>query len=315
MLDQVIEAGCFPQRKPHDAFFTPRSVTEMMVEWSRFHYDPKYLSHWRYLEPSAGQGGILDVLCEMYPGIEEVFDVCEIDPFNRSILQDKGYRIVGEDFLTANLEPCYDNIIMNPPFNGRAGDYIAHVEKAFSLLAPKGELVAIVPFSFLTSTVKRVENFRNKVFTYGEHAELGDDAFKESGTNTKCVMIQMTKYSDEKVRAMETEKNYCENWDIYTGPIVRALFSESDWCAPVERWVDCVKGGFVITSEQVFLNRLDALTDRLVRCMIWQQECSFRWDKLIRERVVRYMFEHIVETYFDDVNPFVSNKPRQLSLF
>lgn len=37
MLRRVIGVGCFPQRKPHEAFFTPRAVTEMMIEWGGFH--------------------------------------------------------------------------------------------------------------------------------------------------------------------------------------------------------------------------------------------------------------------------------------
>ncbi len=314
MLERVIEVGCFPQRKPHEAFFTPRPVTEMMVEWGGFHYNHELFSDWRYLEPSAGQGFILDVLRELYPGIEEVFDCFEIDPFNKSVLQKKGYRVIGDDFLTADSEPVYDYIIMNPPFNGRAGDYVEHIEKAFSLLAPKGELVAIVPFSFLTSTTKRVEDFRNKVFTYGEHAELGDDSFKESGTNMKCVMIRMTKFSDERVRELENGKTYYGAWDIYAGSIVVTLQSDTDWYYPMEQLVDRIKAGRS-TSETVFLTALDSLCDRIVRQKIWKEECSFRWDTLIRERVVRYFFESIIEDYFDDVNPFTSQKPRQLSLF
>lgn len=314
MLNQVIEVGCFPQRKPHEAFFTPRAVTELMVSWGRFHYDHTLFSDWRYLEPQAGQGFILDVLKELYPGIEDVFDCCEIDPFNQSVLQKKGYRVIGSDFLTADLEPVYDYIIMNPPFNGRAGDYVDHIEKAFSLLAPKGELTAIVPQTFLTSTVKRIEDFRNKVFTYGEHAELDDDAFVESGTNTKCVMISMTKFSDSKIQKFESEKTYYATWDRYTGRIVVALQSDGDWYYPMKKLVDRVKAGR-LTSETIFLTALDSLCDRIVRQKIAKDECSFRWDALIRERVVRYMFESIVEDYFDEVNPFATQKSRQLSLF
>lgn len=314
MLNRVIEVGCFPQRKPYEAFFTSRPVTEMMVSWGRFHYNHELFSHWRYLEPSAGQGFILDVLKELYPGIESVFDCCEIDELNRTVLEKKGYRVIGDNFLTTELEPVYNYIIMNPPFNGRAGDYVEHIEKAFSLLAPKGELTAIVPFTFLTSTVKRIEDFRNKVFTYGEHAELDEDSFKESGTSTKCVMISMTKYSDSKIQEFETEKTYYETWDCYTGRIVVALQSDGDWCHPKEQLVDRVKAGR-LTSETIFLTALDSLCDRIVRQKIWKEKCSFRWDSLIRERVVRYMFESIIEDHFDDVNPFVSQKPRQLSLF
>ena len=313
MIDKVVSVGCLPQRKPYEAFFTPKAVTELLIDWGSFHYSEDF-SHWRYLEPQAGQGFILDVLCEKYLGIASVFDCCEIDEFNRSVLLEKGYRLVGQDFLTANLEPVYDYIIMNPPFNGRAGDYVGHIEKAFSLLAPKGELLAIVPAqSFLTSTVKRIEDFRNKVFTYGEHAELDDDAFKESGTNTKCCMIRMTKFSEEKVRELETEKTHYNTWDAYTGPVVVALQCEAEWDEPMQKLVALVREKRI--DEKLFLQKLDSLCDLIVRQKIHKEEYSFRWDTVIRKKVVNYLFKSIVEDYFDDINPFVFSKPRQLSLF
>jgi Predicted RNA methylase len=84
---------------------------------------------WRYLEPSAGQGAIVDVLKADYPFIR--VDCCEIDEHNRSVLDAKGYNLVGNDFLSADLTPGYDWIVMNPPFNGANGGYIEHINRAF----------------------------------------------------------------------------------------------------------------------------------------------------------------------------------------
>lgn len=153
-----------------------------------------------------------------------------------------------------------------------------------------------------------------KVFTYGEHAELSDGAFKESGTNTKCVMVSMTKYSDSKIQEFETEKTYDCTWDIFTGRILVAPQSDSGWCYPVDKLVERVKLGR-LTSESLFQTELDTLCDHIVRQKVEHEECSFRWDKLIRERVVHYAFENIIEDHFDCVNPFTSRKSRQLSLF
>lgn len=315
VLNQIIEVGCFPQRKPHDAFFTPRIVAEKMIDWCDFYYDAELLPDWRYLEPQAGQGFILDVLRVRYPGIEKVFDTCEIDPFNRSVLERKGYRVVAENFLNANLEPIYNWIIMNPPFNGKAGDYIDHINEAFKLLVPKGRLTAIVPtIPFLTSRIKRVEDFRNKVFTYGDHENLAPDAFKSSGTNTPCTVIRMIKYSDEQIERFENPKNEADEWGCYVTPIVIALESGGDFCYPVYKLVERIKCNS-ITSRERFVVELDTLTDHIVRQHIEQENCSFRWDSLIRKKVVNYLFESAIENYFGTTDPFQSTKPRQLSLF
>lgn len=315
MLNKVIEIGCFPQRKPHEAFFTPREVTEKMINWCDFYYNAELLPHWRYLEPQAGQGFILDVLRAKYPGIEKVFDTCEIDPFNRSVLERKGYRVVAENFLNANLDPVYNWIVMNPPFNGKAGDYIDHINEAFRLLVPKGRLTAIVPtIPFLTSRVKRVEDFRNKVFTYGDHENLAPDAFKSSGTNTACTVIRMIKYSDEQIERFENPKNEADEWGCYVTPIVIALESGGDFCYPVHKLVEKIKCKS-ITSKERFIVELDTLTDHIVRQHIEQEGCSFQWDTLIRKKVVNYLFESVIGNYFGTADPFQSTKPRQLSLF
>jgi len=94
----------------------------------------------RLLEPQAGRGDLADVVKEMTgryrsPDIECV----EIDLANQAILREKGYRVVGTDFLRYKGASVYSHILMNPPFR----DGVKHVLHAWDLLF-NGELVAIL---------------------------------------------------------------------------------------------------------------------------------------------------------------------------
>ena len=53
----------------------------------------------KILEPSAGQGHILDYLVDKWAYSKRDAICVEIDGNNRAVLQTKGYRVVGFDFL------------------------------------------------------------------------------------------------------------------------------------------------------------------------------------------------------------------------
>lgn len=90
----------------------------------------------RVLEPEAGKGDIAEAIRE--EGLEP--DVIEVNPTLRRLLELKGFRLVGTDFL--EFGERYDRILMNPPFE--ANQDIRHVRHAFELLEPGGRLVAIM---------------------------------------------------------------------------------------------------------------------------------------------------------------------------
>ena len=215
MFQQVIESGCMPTSRPNDYFPTPESVIREMLDYADFVGGVT----WRYLEPSAGQGAIVDVMVSLYPLIQ--VECCEIDDHNRGILETKGYNIVGKDFLTAELVLGYDWVVMNPPFNGANGDYIDHILRAFDLLADRGCLVAIVPESFLTGIQSKVVVFRNMVAKYGDWANVSGDApFSSVGTKINCCYVKMTKYTDADIKKMESN---CNRFDPWTFAIITAF--------------------------------------------------------------------------------------------
>lgn len=97
----------------------------------------KRLSQATILEPSAGNGAILDVLCNdgipydytagngtrhqlMNKADETRVYAIEKNPELQMILQQKGYKLLASDFLSFRPEHEFDLVIMNPPFSNGA---------------------------------------------------------------------------------------------------------------------------------------------------------------------------------------------------
>lgn len=135
VVDQIVSSGCVPDQRAHQFYPTPRELAERVVEAAEI--QPGH----SVLEPSAGQGGLADVIAEH--GAEPL--CIEIAPLNCGVLEAKGRRVLNADFMTW-AEACsnrFDRIVMNPPFSeGRAK---LHTITAAGLLKPGGRLVAVLP--------------------------------------------------------------------------------------------------------------------------------------------------------------------------
>jgi Methyltransferase small domain len=151
----------------------------------------------RILEPSAGKGNIAQAVRDycQFNRIEAKVHCCEIIPRFQQHLLSENFDVTRADFLDFNPPWAYDAIVMNPPFSieGDPLAYITHIEHAWSLLAPDGILLAIVPGGFTFRDDKRIRQFRELLEDHGTWRELDGDAFKASGTGVKTVIISMKK--------------------------------------------------------------------------------------------------------------------------
>lgn len=138
------------------------------------------------IEPSAGDGAILDAIREQYPTARLV--ACERNNTLRSILQAKGYTVAAEDCTDWLPDHAVDRILMNPPFEN--GQDAAHVRIAHSWLRSGGRLVAIMsPGPFFRSDAKS-QAFREWFEAMGgEKYDLPAGAFKSSGTSVATVLV------------------------------------------------------------------------------------------------------------------------------
>ena len=137
-----------------DFFPTPKGVALEMLSGLDFRNIKTVL------EPSAGKGDIIDVIKEVkqkkemgiYKEQALEIDAMEIDPSLRAILEKKGIRVIGDDFLSTPVVIGYDLIILNPPFS----EAQAHLERAMAIQSEfGGELVCLLPANFVKSPNSR----------------------------------------------------------------------------------------------------------------------------------------------------------------
>jgi inorganic pyrophosphatase len=168
-------------RKIDGYFPTPKVTVEKMLA------EADIESGMSVLEPSAGKGNIADIIKEEHPNAE--IEAVEPVPELRSILEAKGYSIVGRDFLEHDGE--YDRIVMNPPFEKRQD--VAHVRHAFELLKPGGRIVAIMSEGPFFGQDKTATEFRGWLDEVGWSEKLPEGSFKSSerptGVATRMVVI------------------------------------------------------------------------------------------------------------------------------
>ncbi|WP_294767175.1 DUF4942 domain-containing protein [uncultured Rhodoferax sp.] len=132
VLDQIIASGCIPDQKAHQFYPTPESLARVAVDLADIGE-----SH-TVLEPSAGMGGLADLLPK------ERTECVEISALHCKVLESKGFRTQKADFLGWKAG-SFNRIVMNPPFS--EGRWQAHTLHAAGMLRDKGVLVAILPAS------------------------------------------------------------------------------------------------------------------------------------------------------------------------
>lgn len=170
----------------HEDFYpTPSAIAYKMVK--RVSAGARH-----FLEPSAGKGDIADVIKSHLRGV--TVDVIEQSPELVAILSNKGFPVVGYDWLEYSGVSYYDAIVMNPPFS--SGD--THLLRAWDFLHD-GEIVCLLneetllnPFSASRQRLLAI------IKDYGETELLGPcftDA--ERKTSVRVAMVYLRKKSND----------------------------------------------------------------------------------------------------------------------
>lgn len=133
IIDEIVCSGCIPDHKSHQFYPTPASVAELAVALAEI--GPEHAC----LEPSAGQGGLADLMPK-----ERTMCV-EVSALHCQILAAKGHTAIEADFLKWEGGALFDRVVMNPPFS--EGRWQAHLEHAAQLVRAGGRLVAVLPAS------------------------------------------------------------------------------------------------------------------------------------------------------------------------
>lgn len=188
-LDEALSSGyAIDQKKAFNFFETPQDLAEQLIT------EADLSAGMSVLEPSCGHGAIV---AQMLKHVSCV-DVCEINEGALSHTLERfgihQVKPVGSDFLLFNphalADARYDRIVANPPFS-RQQD-IAHAHHMIDLLKPRGVLVSIMSngITFRTDAKTQALRHRLEIACPGYSIKaLPDDAFRESGTLVKTVML------------------------------------------------------------------------------------------------------------------------------
>lgn len=252
-LAAVLACGEMPLKNPLNFFFTVPSVLDS-IRWmlDRERNDHMHrLYYWqedrgrpmRILEPSAGLGHIAELLRELFPLAS--IECCELDPYRRSVLEAKGFRVVAEDFLRYAPSHHFDLVAMNPPFalGSEADTYVKHIRRAMELLADEeeSELIAIAPGGFTFDVRPAFSDFFTFALEHGVLERLPAEAFKESGTGVQTVLLWLGKHK------LPDFCNMDEPWWGYpnrrVGRLLEWVHMEADYYHQLEHILSRMTGG------------------------------------------------------------------------
>lgn len=189
-IQQMLISGDIVIPQDFGYYPTPEPVVQMLMDLADV--QPGMLC----LEPSAGQGAIACALAMRSGGV-----MC-IELLEQNVKKLKEYlhllgvefEVYNGDFLEcqARVDPIYDRIVMNPPFEKQAD--IKHVLHAFDHLKTGGRLVSVMSASVLFRSNKLTQEFRDFVEQHGGTIEpLPEGSFKVSGTMVNTVVVVLDK--------------------------------------------------------------------------------------------------------------------------
>lgn len=183
VLAQLIDGGTYRTAADDGWFPTPPAIVARVLDAAGL--EPGM----DVLEPSAGEGAIAGPAAARGCAV----DCIEYSEDRAAVIDQAGYarRVKVGDFLAIDPEPVYDRVLMNPPFAKYAD--VHHVWHALKFLRPGGRLVAIMA----AGTEYRMDNltaaFRHSLPEFaGTLTALPEQAFRESGTDVRTVIVTMT---------------------------------------------------------------------------------------------------------------------------
>jgi len=170
IVENILLTGEYTDQKKEFQFFeTPRELAKQLVGMADIREGETVL------EPSAGKGAIAN----FFNGC----DCIELNERNRKHLQQNGFNLVGDDFLS--FDNKYDVIVANPPFTKQQDiDHVLHMLK----LANR-RVVSVMSASVLFRDNHKTVAFRALTERLDATIEpLPDGSFSSSGTNVRtCV--------------------------------------------------------------------------------------------------------------------------------
>lgn len=174
-------------KKEFQFFATPYNLAKELVGYLGYITEKDTI-----LEPSAGQGAIIQAINEACTVVPDCYELMEQNIIVLKQRKDISFNLVGKDFLQENNGKKYTNIVANPPFS--KDQDIIHVREMYSRLTNGGILVSIMSESWCNPSNKRQQEFNTWLTTLGAYIiDVEPGTFKESGTMVGAKIVVIVK--------------------------------------------------------------------------------------------------------------------------
>lgn len=135
VMREILMTRAVPDSVSHQYYPTPESVARVVAEAAAV------VEGEVCLEPSAGMGSLVEACAQ-----SGQWTLVELSTLRCKVLEQKGLGTVHRaDFMQWQTEQKFDVVVMNPPFS--QGRWQAHTQRAATMLATNGRLVAVLPSS------------------------------------------------------------------------------------------------------------------------------------------------------------------------
>lgn len=168
VYDRIITGKDYNLKKKFQFFATPDTLAKELCEMT---FDPMLNRRVNILEPSAGQGAIIDSILQWFN--DEAVNI-SMNSLTAIEFMDKNYKYLEENYNTdeAGMDLLkmdflkydeyinyFDYVIANPPFTG--GQDIEHFYKMYEVCKPGGIVTSIMSTSWLYNSGKKFQKFRD----------------------------------------------------------------------------------------------------------------------------------------------------------
>lgn len=232
-----------------DFYPTPPALAGRMldsIEWDKVS---------TVLEPSAGRGDLIEQINDHRKyGRTLTIDAIEVDDDLAHILEGKGFRPVGRDFLDFESYRHYDAIIMNPPFS--QGD--RHLLRALDLVNDGGQVACLLNAETIKNPYTNVRRLLvQKLDDLNATIEYVSDGFTDAVRKTPVEIALITVKIDRTPTSSILESLAASDRleEGESGPIDDVI--EGDYAAgAVRRFNLEVKSGLKLIDEYLALKPL-----------------------------------------------------------
>lgn len=194
LISQISEGVKRNLKKEFQFFATPDIIADRLVSIADIGIGN------RILEPSAGQGAIINAITRKHPEVADV-DCYELMDINRTFLEKiPKAHVLGSDFFNLvdhvrknpSAFKMYDRIVANPPFSKNQD--IDHIYGMYDVLKVGGRMVSIASKHWEQCENKKETAFRSWLEKVGATTEdVSPGEFKSSGTGVGAVIVVITK--------------------------------------------------------------------------------------------------------------------------